>query len=95
MWGSGVSGVTATALGTSATGLPPAHQGQGLATELSIAAHHAATIIDPSVAFIAWVDEHNAASRRVAERISLTNQGPRADPSDGEIRLAYSDRRLD
>jgi ribosomal-protein-alanine N-acetyltransferase len=71
------------------------HQGQGLATELSIAAHHAAAIVDPSVAFIAWVDEHNAASRRVAERVGLTNQGPRADPSDREIRLAYSDRRLD
>ena len=71
------------------------HQGQGLATELSIAAHQAAAIIDPSVAFIAWVDEHNVASRRVAERIGLTNQGIRTDPSDGEIRLAYSDRRLD
>jgi RimJ/RimL family protein N-acetyltransferase len=71
------------------------HQGQGLATELSIAAHRAAAIVDPSVAFIAWVDEHNVASRRVAERIGLANQGPRADPSDGEIRLAYSDRRLD
>jgi len=71
------------------------HQGQGLATELSIAAHHAAAIIDPSVAFIAWVDEHNTPSRRVAERIGLTNQGPRPDPSDGQIRLAYSDRPLD
>jgi [ribosomal protein S5]-alanine N-acetyltransferase len=71
------------------------HQGHGLATEVSIAARHAAAIIDPSVAFIAWVDEHNTASRRVAERIGLKNQGPRADPGDGEIRLAYSDRRLD
>jgi RimJ/RimL family protein N-acetyltransferase len=71
------------------------HQGQGLATELSIAAHRAATIVDPSVAFIAWIDEHNAASRRVAERVGLTGQGPRTDPSDGEIRLAYSDRRFD
>jgi RimJ/RimL family protein N-acetyltransferase len=71
------------------------HQGQELATELSIAAYRAAAIIDPSVAFTAWVEGHNPASRRVAERIGLTNQGPRADPSDGEIRLAYSDRRLD
>jgi [ribosomal protein S5]-alanine N-acetyltransferase len=70
------------------------HQGQGLATELSTAAHDAAIIIDPAVAFIAWVDEHNTSSRRVAERIGLTNQGPRADPGDGEIRLAYSDRPL-
>jgi [ribosomal protein S5]-alanine N-acetyltransferase len=71
------------------------HQGQGLASELSVAAHHAASIIDSSVAFIAWVDAHNTASRRVAERVGLTNQGPRPDPSDGEIRLAYSDRPLD
>jgi RimJ/RimL family protein N-acetyltransferase len=71
------------------------HQGQGLATELSIAAHNAAAMVDPSVAFIAWVDEYNEASRRVAERAGLTNQGPRADPGDGEIRLAYSDRQLE
>jgi RimJ/RimL family protein N-acetyltransferase len=71
------------------------HQGQGLAIELGMAAREAAAMIDPSVACIAWVDEHNTASRRVAERIGLRNQGPRADPSDGEIRLAYSDRPLD
>jgi RimJ/RimL family protein N-acetyltransferase len=73
----------------------PRHQGRGLATELGIAAHQAATRIDPSVALIAWVAECNTPSRRVAERIGLTNQGPRIDPSDGQIRLAYSDRRLD
>jgi RimJ/RimL family protein N-acetyltransferase len=71
------------------------HQRQGLATELSTAAHQAASIIDPSVAFVAWVDAHDAASRRVAERIGVTNQGPRVDPGDGETRLAYSDRKLD
>ena len=70
------------------------HQGQGLATEISTAAHEAAMITDPAVAFIAWVDEPNTPSRRVAERIGLTNQGPRVDPSDGEARLAYSDRPL-
>jgi RimJ/RimL family protein N-acetyltransferase len=70
------------------------HQGQGLAAELSTAAHDAAMITDPAVAFIAWVDEPNTPSRRVAERIGLTNQGPRVDPSDGEARLAYSDRPL-
>jgi RimJ/RimL family protein N-acetyltransferase len=70
------------------------HQGLGLATELGMAARDATAIVDPSVALIAWVDEHNAASRRVAEHIGLTNQGPRADPSDGETRLAYSDRAL-
>lgn len=71
------------------------HQGQGLATELSTAAHDAAMVTDPAVAFIAWIDEPNASSRRVAEHIGLTNQGLRVDPGDGEIRLAYSDRPLD
>jgi RimJ/RimL family protein N-acetyltransferase len=71
------------------------YQGNGLATELSAAARKAVAIIDPSVAFVAWVDEHNTPSRRVAERVGLTSQGPRADPSDGQIRLAYSDRSLD
>ena len=54
-----------------------------------------AASIDPSVAFIAWVDEHNTASRRVAERLGLPNRGSRLDISDGEVRLAYSDRPLD
>jgi [ribosomal protein S5]-alanine N-acetyltransferase len=70
-------------------------QGRGLATELGMAALQAAASIDPSVALIAWVDEHNTASRRVAERLGLTNQGPHVDISDGEVRLAYSDRPLD
>jgi RimJ/RimL family protein N-acetyltransferase len=71
------------------------HQGQGWATELATAAHDGAMITDPDVAFIAWVDEPDTPSRRVAQRIGLTNQGPRVDPSDGAIRLAYSDRSLD
>jgi RimJ/RimL family protein N-acetyltransferase len=70
-------------------------QGRGLATEIGAAAREAAASVDPSVAFIAWVDETNTTSRRVAERIGLTNQGPRIDESDGELRLAYSDRSLD
>ncbi len=71
-----------------------AHQGRGLATEIGMAAHQAAAKIDPSVAFIAWVDDDNTPSRRVAERIGLTNQGPHVDLSDGQIRLAYSDRPI-
>jgi RimJ/RimL family protein N-acetyltransferase len=70
------------------------HQGRGLATELGMAAREAVARIDPSVALIAWVAEYNTPSRRVAERIGLTNQGSRVDPSDGRIRLAYSDRPL-
>jgi RimJ/RimL family protein N-acetyltransferase len=71
------------------------HQGRGLAVELGTAAREAAAMVDNSVAQIAWVDDHNAPSRRVAERIGLTSQGTRADPSDGRLRLAYSDRPLD
>jgi hypothetical protein len=60
-----------------------------------MAALEAAASIDPSVAIIAWVDEHNTASRRVAVRLGLTNRGLRVDISDGEVRLAYSDRPVD
>lgn len=70
-------------------------QGQGFATELARAAYSAASSVDPSVPFIAWAASHNAPSRRVAERLGLTNYGPHTDPSDGEQRLAYADRPLD
>jgi RimJ/RimL family protein N-acetyltransferase len=71
-----------------------AHQGHGYATELGRAAHAAATAIDSDVPVIAWVDEHNTPSRKVAERLGLKNYGPAIDPSDDEIRLAYSDRPI-
>jgi len=71
-----------------------AHQGNGFATELGRAAHEAATACDPSVPFVAWIAEHNEPSRRVAERLGLTNYGPAEDPSDGTRRLAYADRPL-
>jgi ribosomal-protein-alanine N-acetyltransferase len=67
-------------------------QGQGFATEVARAARAAAASVDPTVPFIAWVAEHNEPSRRVAERLGLTNFGPAVDPSDGEERLAYADR---
>lgn len=70
-------------------------QGLGFATELARAAYAAATSVDPDVPFIAWVASHNAPSRRVAERLGLTNYGLRDDPSDGERRLAFADRPLD
>jgi RimJ/RimL family protein N-acetyltransferase len=69
-------------------------QRQGLATELAHAAKDAALRHDPSVPVIAWVAEHNVPSRRVAERIGLVERGPGVDPSDGETRVAYSDRPL-
>jgi RimJ/RimL family protein N-acetyltransferase len=68
------------------------HQGQGFATELARAAYAAATELDSTVPFIAWIAEHNTPSRRVAERLGLTNYGSGIDPSDGQQRLAYADR---
>jgi RimJ/RimL family protein N-acetyltransferase len=46
-------------------------QGGGYATELGRAAMEAAASVDADAAFIAWVAEHNAPSRRVAERLWL------------------------
>jgi len=72
-----------------------AHQGHGYATELARAAQAAATSVDPSVAFIAWVAAHNSPSLAVAQRLGLRNYGLRVDGSDGEPRLAFADRLLD
>jgi len=67
-------------------------QGHGFATELARAALDAATTIDAGVPFIAWIAEHNAPSRRVAERLGLIDYGTAIDPSDDQLRLAYADR---
>ena len=69
-----------------------AQQRQGFATELARAAYSAASSLDPDVPFIAWVAAHNTPSRKVAERLGLTNYGLGVDPSDGQHRLAYADR---
>lgn len=71
-----------------------AHQGKGFATELGRAAYTAASALHASVPFIAWIAEHNLPSRRVAERLGLTNYGLAADPSDDQPRLAYADRPI-
>lgn len=71
-----------------------AHQGQGFATELGRAAYTAASALDAEVPFIAWVAEHNLPSRKVAERLGLTNYGLAVDPSDEQTRLAYADRPI-
>jgi RimJ/RimL family protein N-acetyltransferase len=71
-----------------------AHQGQGFATELGRAAYGAAQAVDADVPFIAWIAEHNLPSRKVAERLGLTNYGLRVDPSDEQPRLAYGDRPI-
>ena len=44
------------------------------------------------MAIVAWIDEPNTASVRVAEKAGLRAQGLRADPSDGVRRLLYADR---
>jgi ribosomal-protein-alanine N-acetyltransferase len=69
--------------------------GCGYAGELGRAALAAAGEHDPSVPCIAWVGPHNLSSRRVAERLGLTNYGLRKDGNDGHMRLAYADRPLD
>lgn len=71
-----------------------AAHGQGFATELAVAAQQAAAAVDPDAALVAWVAEHNIASRRVAERLGLVDRGLQVDRNDGQWRLAYSDRPL-
>lgn len=69
-------------------------QGKGFATEVATAGIEAAHRVDPDLPVIAWILESNAPSRRVAERVGLIDQGPRIDPADDQVRLAYSDREL-
>jgi RimJ/RimL family protein N-acetyltransferase len=71
-----------------------AEQGNGFATELARAAYDAASALDDAVPFIAWIAPHNLPSRKVAERLGLTNRGMDVDPADGQRRLAYADRPL-
>jgi RimJ/RimL family protein N-acetyltransferase len=75
--------------------LDTVHQGQGFATELARAAFDAATRVDDTVPFVAWIAPSNAPSLKVAERLGLTNYGLAIDPSDGQQRLAWADRPLD
>ena len=72
-----------------------ADHGCGYATELARAGQAAAAHVDRSVPVIAWVAAHNLPSRRVAERLGLTDQGPHLDTSDATTRHAYADRPLD
>ena len=74
--------------------LAPAAQGFGYATELVAAALQAAHEVDPTSPVIAWIDDHNIPSRRVAERAGLRDEGVRPTPNDGRPRVAYADRRL-
>ena len=51
----------------------PAQQRQGFAVELTRAAYTAASALDSAVPFIASIAEHNLPSRKVAQRLGLTD----------------------
>ena len=70
------------------------YQRQGFAAELTRAAFSAASSVDATVPFVAWVDAHNLPSRRVAERLGLINYGVAVNPADHRERLAYADRPI-
>ncbi len=72
-------------------------QGQGFATELSIAAMKQAKLSRPELPLVAYLLEHNVASARVAEKVGLTlvHRGSDAgNPDPNAIRLVYADRAL-
>ena len=76
---------------------PEVHR-QGLATELCRAAIGAAHRANESLPVIAFLVEHNNASKATAERagLSLTWRGPDpGNPDPTAVRLIYSDRPLD
>lgn len=71
------------------------HQGQGYAGEVLQAGLAAAAAVDATRPCIAWIDEGNHASRRVAERGGLVDRGLRSGAADDIVRLACADRALD
>lgn len=75
--------------------LSPDHQGQGYALELVRAAFEAAAAFDPEAPIVAYLLEHNEASRRTAERAGMQQvwRGPDREVPGG-IRLVYADRSL-
>ena len=70
----------------------PSTWGHGYATELAQAALSAAELHDPSSPVIAWISPTNPASRAVATRLGLTDQGLHPDPTQppGVLSHAYS-----
>jgi RimJ/RimL family protein N-acetyltransferase len=78
--------------------LAPAAWGFGLAGELVTAALDAARTVGLDRPVVAYLLEHNAESRRRAERsdLSLVWRGPDAgNPDPDAVRLVYADRPLD
>lgn len=75
----------------------PEFQGQGYASELVTAAVRAAGELRADLPIIAYLLEHNAASRRTAERAGFRQawRGPDAgNPNPDAVRLVYADRPL-
>ncbi|NAZ82158.1 GNAT family N-acetyltransferase [Kineococcus sp. R8] len=77
--------------------LAPRAWGSGWAGELTTAARAAAGAVDPALPVVAYLLEHNHASRRTAERSGLQQvwRGPDAgNPDPAAVRLVYADRPL-
>ena len=75
----------------------PASWGHGLAAELVTAARAGAAAAAPDAPVVAYLLDHNAGSRKVAERSGLTLvwRGPDAGNSDPTaVRLVFADRPL-
>jgi RimJ/RimL family protein N-acetyltransferase len=70
-------------------------QGRGYASEMATRAIEAARDVEPARPVLAYLLEHNRASRRTAERLGmvLAWRGPdRPNPDPDAIRLVYVDR---
>ncbi len=75
--------------------LAPRAQGHGLAGEAVTAALAAAADVNARLPVVAYLLEHNLASRRTAERagLHLVWRGPdRGNPDPAAVRLIYADR---
>lgn len=73
--------------------------GCGIAAQVAMKALEAANFVRPELPVVAFLLEHNEASRKIAEKVlklSLIWQGPDAkNPDSHAIRLVFSDRPLD
>ncbi len=72
--------------------------GRGYATEMGAVALQAAHDVDPARPVMAYLLEHNAGSRRTAEKLGLRLvwRGPDdGNPDPGAVRLVYLDREPD
>ena len=78
--------------------LAPQAWGSGYAREITAAGRAAAAEVDPGLPVVAYLLEHNHASRRTAERAGLQQvwRGPDAgNPDPAAVRLVYADRDVE